>query len=373
VPLVGLRPKPSKKALLSLLLTVLVVAACAAAGEAPPGELTDRQPPGFFPVEPASEQGAHIYNLYPIVFWISVAVFVLVEGLLLWIVFRYRRRRNTDPNELPPQTHGSNVLEIAWTAIPAIIVTYLFIATLDTLAHVERLEPEPQGLVVDVTGFQWQWIFDYPAEGLSFTGVGREGPIMGLPVDETVRIRLHAEDVIHSFYVPQFLYKKDVVPGRVNEFDILIDQPGTYRGLCAEFCGLSHTDMYFTVLAMERADYETWVEESRPDPGEGTPPPDGHVIEIETPDSFTFIPESLSAPADTPIVFELTNTDTDAPHNVAIEGANEDGSAWIGLPIAPAGQSATYTSPALAAGSYEFFCSVHPTTMRGTLSVGDNQ
>ncbi len=354
------------------MLTALVVAACAGAGEIPPGEITDRPPPGVFPVQPATEQGQRIFDLYPIVFWIAVGVFVLVEGVLLWAVLRYRRRPHTDAGDLPPQVHGNNLLEMTWTLIPAAIVTLLFIATLDTLAEIETMEDEPQGVIVDVTGFQWQWTFDYPNEGLSFTGVGREGPVMGIPVDETVRIRLHAQDVIHSFYVPQFLYKKDVIPGRVNEFDIRVRDPGTYRGQCAEFCGLAHTDMYFTVLAMARADYDRWVEESRAEPtAPPSPPPDGVEITLETPDQFTFIPADISAPADTPITFVLNNTDGDQPHNVAIEGAMEDGSDWIGLPIAQATETATYVAPALAAGSYEFYCSVHPTTMRGTLTVGD--
>jgi cytochrome c oxidase subunit II len=370
VPLVGLRHKPSKKVLLWLAVTALIMAACASTPEIPTGDLTDRQPPGMFPVQPASEQGQLIYDLYPIVFWIAVAVFVLVEGLLLWIVLRYRRRPQSD-GDLPPQTHGSNLLEIGWTLIPAAIVTGLFVVTIDTLAHIERLEPEPSGVVVDVTGFQWQWTFDYPDEGISFTGVGREGPVMGIPVNETVRIRLHAQDVIHSFYVPQFLYKKDVVPGRVNEFDIVVRDPGTYVGQCAEFCGLAHTDMYFTVQAMPRAEYEAWVEDARDVPVV-TPPPDGYTIVLNAVDVFTFDPPSLTAPADTPLIFDFRNVDTVAPHDVAIVGVMEDGSDWVGRPIAQPGQTATYVAPALPAGTYEFYCTIHPTTMRGPLTVGGN-
>jgi cytochrome c oxidase subunit 2 len=369
VSLVGPRHLPSKKALLSLLLTALTVLACAAAAERPPGQLTDPPPPGLFPVAPATEQGAQIANLYPWVFWTAVAIFVLVEGLLIWIIFRYRRRPAN--GELPPQTHGNNLLEITWTLIPAVIVGLLFIGTVNTLAHVETQAEEEPPVVIDVTGFQWQWTFSYPNEGISLTGVGREGPAMGLPVDEPVRIRLHAQDVIHSFYVPQFLYKKDAVPGRVNEFDVLVRQPGTYRGQCAEFCGLAHADMFFTVLAMERADYDAWVEATLEGPTEPTPPPDAHVIELATPDVFTFEPADINAPPDTPITFELNNTDQTAPHNVAIEGAAEDGSPWIGLPPAQPGQRATYVAPALPAGTYEFFCQIHPDTMRGTLTVGN--
>ena len=88
--------------------------------------------------------------------------------------------------------------------------------------------PNPP-LTVDVTGFQWQWTFDYQAQGLSFTGQGTDGPVMVLPVGENVHFRLHSNDVIHSFYLPAFFFKKDVVPGRTNEFDLTLDQTGTYR------------------------------------------------------------------------------------------------------------------------------------------------
>jgi cytochrome c oxidase subunit II len=367
VPLVGLRLLPSTKALLWILPTALLLAACTAVPTA--GEAGARQAPGLFPVSPASEQGAHIADLYPIVFAIAVGVFLLVEGLLLWIVFRYRRRPTDDV--LPPQTHGNNLLEIIWTAIPAAIVTGLFVMTINTLAAVEAVEEEPSGVVIDVTGFQWQWTFDYANEGLSFTGSGREGPVMALPIDETVRIRLHAQDVVHSFYVPQFLYKKDAVPGRVNEFDVLVRQPGTYTGQCAEFCGLAHNEMYFSVEAMSRSDYDAWVaEQQRSGPTE-TPPPDAQTLTLASIDSFTFEPAELSAEPDKPIVFEFDNPDQEQPHNVAIQEANPDGSDWNGLPIAQPGQSATYVAPPLPAGTYEFYCVVHPTTMRGTLTVAN--
>ena len=104
------------------------------------------------------------------------------------------------------------------------------------------------GVTVDVTGFQWQWNFKYPdyrdvsGQPLSYTGEGKNGPEMVLPVGETVRIRLHAQDVIHSWYVPAFFYKRDAIPGRVNEFDVTPVDLGTYGGQCAEFCGLSHSD-----------------------------------------------------------------------------------------------------------------------------------
>src|SRR5690348_5791386 len=115
---------------------------------------------------------------------------------------------------------------------------------------------------------------------------------MVLPINERVRIRLHAQDVIHSFYVPAFFYKKDAVPGRINEFDVTIEKPGTYGGQCAEFCGLSHADMYFTVRAVERAEYDAWLQTAiedalatptpPPPPPSGGPPPQGETITVHT-------------------------------------------------------------------------------------------
>jgi cytochrome c oxidase subunit 2 len=348
-------------ALTALLLTAVALAACATAPG--PGSL-----PGFFPPPSTSAGGQAVDQLYPIIFYIAVAVFVLVEGLLIWIVLRYRRRPTDDA--LPTQTHGHNLLEVLWTAIPALIVTAMFVMTIDTLAGIERVDAEPQGVVVDVKGFQWQWEFKYANEGLTFTGVGAVGPTMAVPVGERVRVRLHAEDVIHSFYVPSFRYKKDVVPGRTNEFEMVVEQAGTYTGQCAEFCGLQHYQMFFTVQAMSRADYNAWVIEQQQASSPGPVPSGGFTVVLNAIDVNTFDPTALSVPADTPIVFGFHNLDPAAPHNVAIEGGQPDGSDWIGLPIAPAGQSASYTAPALAAGSYEFFCAVHPLTMRGMLTVG---
>lgn len=344
-----------------------IVAACASGTPLLPSD-PDRPAPGFFPVEPATAQGELIAALYPIIFYIAVAVFILVEGLLLIIVFRFRRRPTDDA--LPVQTHGNNLLEVLWTAIPALIVTGMFVLTVDRLNQVERMSPEP-AVTIDVTAFQFQWTFKYP-DGLTLTGAGREGPVMGLPVNEPVRIRLHATNVIHSFYVPQFLYKRDAIPGRVNEFEVIVEDAGTYTGQCAELCGVGHSDMLFTVQAMDRPAYEAWLTEQSAVEPPPSLPPDSASVTLSSVDFETFEPVTLSAPADKSIVFDFRNVDPAQPHNVAITGGQPDGSDWTGLPIADPGQNATYVAPPLPSGTYQFYCSVHPTTMVGTLTVGGN-
>ncbi len=352
-----------------------IAAACsgAAAGHPgfEPGFGPSGQGPGFFPVQPVSQQGQYVFDFYPVIFWIAVGVFILVEGLLLWIVLRYRRRP-TD-TELPTQTHGHSGLEIIWTLIPAIIVTALFAFTVDTLGKVETANTpgdNPQ-LTIDVTGFQWQWTFEYKEQGIKLTGVGREGPTMALPVGEKVRIRLHATDVIHSFYVPQFLYKKDAIPGRVNEFDVIVQQIGTYAGQCAEFCGLGHADMHFKVQAMTPADFDAWVaQQQQPQPSQSALPsgaPSVSVSSVGVVEGFN--PKELTVAANTPWTVQLTNSDPDVPHNFSIRAANPDSSDWLAPVNADAGGSAVYQPPQLAAGDYAFFCSLH-TNMTGTLHVG---
>lgn len=326
---------------------------------------------GVFPPPASSESGETVDRLYVITFAIAVGVFLLVEGLLLWIVMRYRRRPADDA--LPTQTHGNNLMEVLWTAIPALIVTGLFVLTVDGLAKIEAIEAEPQGVVVDVVGFQWQWTFEYPNEGLSFTGAGAQGPTMAVPVGEPVRVRLHAQDVIHSFYVPNFRYKKDVMPGQVNQFDLVVTEAGTYTGQCAEFCGLAHYEMYFTVEAMSRADYDAWVvqqQQATPPPAD-TPPPDATTVQVTSVSILDgYEPSEISIPADTAWVVELTNADPAVPHDFAVRGAGPDGSDWQGDPDAPGGGTASYVPPPLPAGTYEFYCSIHP-NMVGTLNVGE--
>jgi cytochrome c oxidase subunit 2 len=359
-----------RSSLIGLALVVpLLLAACATRTDDRP--TSDSGAPGFLPGHVVTEQGRQAADLYLPVFIIAVIVFFLVEGLLLFAAIRFRRSKHDDG--LPAQTHGNNRLELLWTAIPALVVTGMFIGSTIVLTDVEATSDQP-AVTVDVSGFQWQWTFDYPAEGLSYTGAGDQGPEMVLPVNEPVLIRLQALDVIHSFYVPQFFRKLDVIPGRVNQFEVTITEEGTFGGQCAEFCGLAHDAMYFTVRAVDQATYDQWVADEQAKAAATPPPapsgaPAGSVIDIRS-ISITegFDPSELTAPADTPLTIQLDNVDTTAPHNVAIRAANADGTDWIGLPIAQPGQKATYSVPPIAAGSYTFYCSVHA-NMTGTLTV----
>ena len=352
-------------------LTTLLVA-CSGAKLPTGNEPGSEPPPGVTPVTPVSQAGQATLDLYVITFVIAIIVFFLVEGLLLFITIRFRRRKGDD--ELPKQTHGNNPLEILWTIVPAITVTGLFIAAMITLNQEQAISANP-AVTIDVTGFQWQWTFDYPDYGLKFTGTGKDGPVMGLPVGETVHIRLHAADVIHSFYVPQFLYKLDVVPGRTNEFDVLVQQPGTYSGQCAEFCGIGHADMHFTVQAMNPPDFQAWIVQQQaqasaaPSQPATSAQPGAQSVQVSAISvAAGFTPTTLSITANQPWTVQFTNADPSVPHNFSIRKANPDGSDWLAPVNADGGSNAVYNPPPLPPGDYQFFCSIHP-SMTGTLHV----
>lgn len=206
--------------------------------------------------DPATRQGGDVVDLWRTEVWIAAALGALVLGLIAWCVVRYRTRPDDD-GTMPPQHEGSIPLEIFYTAVPVLIVAGLFAYNLVLSDDIdERRNTE---LVVDVTGFQWQWRFDYAAQDVRIVGDVRRPPTMVLPVDTDVRLRLRSADVIHSFYVPRFLMKRDLVPGVVNTIDLRPTRTGTYLGHCAEFCGLDHARMNFDVRIVTAEEFRAWA------------------------------------------------------------------------------------------------------------------
>ena len=201
-----------------------------------------------------TEQGRAVYNLYNLFLYIAAVVFVVVSGLVLWSVVRYRRR----DDELPRQIHGNNRLELLWTLIPTVIVLALFAFTL--VAQNKVLDKSGQADVnVTVTAFQWSWRFTYEGTGAEVLGTPGHIPEMVVPVGQTIRVKLVSADVVHSFYVPQTLFKRQAIPGTDNVFDLTFEKVGLYHGQCTQFCGLQHPDMVFRVRVVEQGAYQSWL------------------------------------------------------------------------------------------------------------------
>lgn len=225
--------------------------------------------------DPITEEGVKIGELWVFTLIIAAVVFFAVEGALIYAIIRYRKKSD----ELPKQTHGSTIVEFIWTGIPVLIVIALFTYSIIVLRDIEN-EADPQDLTINVTGFQFSWQFEYalndlgtqgdPAgEGLiTIIGNAAQEPELVIPVGEPVEFALSSPDVIHSFYVRDFLYKLDVVPGRDNRFVITAKETGEFFGQCAELCGLDHAMMRFRLRVVERAEFDAWVAENAPEPEE---------------------------------------------------------------------------------------------------------
>jgi cytochrome c oxidase subunit II len=315
-----------------------------------------------FPATGVTEQGQAVNRLYDIVLIPVAIIFVLVEGLIIWSVVRYRRHDDT----LPTQVHGNTKLELTWTILPTLLVLVVFVLSMQTLGKVDA-RTEPPALTVDVHAYQWYWEFEYPDQGVKVSGLGTE-PELVLPTAQTVRIRLHSDNVIHSFYVPLFLFKRDVIPGVDNEFEFKITDPGTYRGQCAEFCGVGHADMMFNVRGVSAAEFATWIENQK----KAASPPtaslgaDATVLQVSAVNTTSFEQSTLDAPAGQPFGIHFQNKEVGTPHDVAVKDATGTVAFTGDIVTGPA--ETTYSVPALAVGNYTFFCAVHP-NMHGTLTV----
>ncbi len=191
--------------------------------------------------------------------WPALGIMLLVELGLVYICVRYRRRP-TDTG-LPEQVHGNNMIEIIWTIIPAIMLAAFVPFVVGGIIDLGRTPKD--ALVVDVNGIQWAWGFSYtdpnggpPIPGPFGTDVEQA---LHIPVGQAIELRLHSNNVIHSFWVPKLAGKTDVIPGRANHMWLRATETGTFSGQCAEFCGLQHADMRFTVIAESREDYDAYV------------------------------------------------------------------------------------------------------------------
>jgi cytochrome c oxidase subunit 2 len=330
----------------------------------------------LYPPKAATLQGEQVSQLYNIVFAIAVAIFIAVEGLIVWSILRYRRRP-TDV-DLPAQTHGNNLVEALWTLIPTVIVLYLFAISWQTLNYVDYTSVannQQPDIRIHVIAGQFQWQFEYlDAQGnhvVTQTKPLGEGGGMAVPVGKKVYVTLSSGDVIHAWYVPRFLFKRDVIPGQNNNFEFTVDpaEAGqTFHGQCAELCGTGHNAMHFDVIAMTQADYDAWLAKLVVTANATQPPaPSGATTIQLAAKNIQFEATDITAPANAPFVISFKNDDpASITHNVEIRDSG--GTVLQTQDTIPGGTTRDYTYTPLPAGTYTFFCSVHA-SMTGTLTV----
>jgi len=220
-------------------------------------------------VTPVSRE---VYDLHMLIFWICVAIGVVVFGVMFYSIYHHRK----DKGAVAAQFHESTALEFLWTLVPLLILVGMAIPATRTLVAMENTGGAE--LTIKVTGYQWRWKYDYLDHDFSFfstmstpweqiNNVVQKGENyllevdnhMVVPVDTKLRILTTAADVIHAWWVPDLGWKRDAIPGFINENWALIEEPGVYRGQCAELCGRGHGYMPIVVEAVSKEDYRTWV------------------------------------------------------------------------------------------------------------------
>jgi cytochrome c oxidase subunit 2 len=204
-----------------------------------------------------------VEGLFNITLWIAIPIFLLVEGLLLFAIIRYRRR---SPDEMPKQIHGNRSLEITWTVLSFVIIAVLFVLTARALQNDYTVEAEGDedvtpDLTIHVTGYMFNWDYEYFFGDGEQTGVKTTRDLT-IPANKNVLLEITSKDVQHSFWVPDLAGKVDAIPGHTNTMWLNVSEPGTYQGQCAEYCGLNHFAMLINVHVMEANDFfEGWIPE----------------------------------------------------------------------------------------------------------------
>lgn len=221
-------------------LLALLAASCANEKEILPQNTLD-------PKGPVARQ---LDDLIDPVFLIAAVVFVLVEGLVLYVAIRYRRRSEDDA---PKQVHGNAKAEIGWTIAPAVLLLVVGVFTVVTLFDISETPAGEDVVKVTVRGRQWWWQYEYPGRDVVTANE------MHIPAGQKIDVTLLSDDVIHSFWPPKLAGKVDVIPNRVNKMVLEADKPGRYVGQCGEFCGISHANMRLVVVAHTPAEFERWV------------------------------------------------------------------------------------------------------------------
>jgi cytochrome c oxidase subunit II len=212
----------------------------------------------------------------------ALLVFVLVEGVLIYAIFRFRGKPG-DPE--PHQTHGNTTVEIIWTVIPALILAAIAVPTVRAIFQTNTTPPK-DALTIEVVGHQWWWEFRYPEYNLTTANE------LHVPVGRTVSLRMGSADVIHSFWVPQFAAKRDVFANRESRLWFKAEVEGEYPAQCAEFCGIQHGRMGYRIRAQKPEEFRAWVAHMQtlgPQPAPGTKPAAGQPPPSSPPDSGVHI------------------------------------------------------------------------------------
>lgn len=326
----------------------------------------------FYP-EPAADKGTDIEHAFRVLLFLSVPVFSFVMATLIYSLVR--SSTFDYPDEDGPPIRGRGIVPVSWLAITSgltlIMIVYPGIIGINDIFFKDK----PPDLVVNVTGVQWAWLFEYPDQNVSTAGE------LVLPVDRNVKFQVTSNDVTHSFWIPSFLMKIDAVPGQVTEIEVEPTRVGSFRDdplmrvQCAELCGLDHSQMVAPLTVMTGDEFDAWIREqqSKPTPSPSPSPAAGVQEVTVVGKDLKFDTNEITVEGGRQVDIIFDNQDNGIPHNWALyesQEAADNGEASIvasEIETGPVTQHVVFDPP--EPGTYFFRCDVHPTTMTGKLVV----
>ena len=227
--------------------------------------------------ESVTPLGRELYSLHMLVFWICVVIGIVVFGAMAWSIIHHRKSKGAQAANF----HESTTIEIVWTVVPLLILIGIAIPATGTLIDLEDAKTDAD-ITLQVTGIQWKWKYTYVDDDVSFISslaqssrdvmddpTGHENYLLEvdnpvvLPVNKKIRFLFHAQDVIHAWWVPELAVKQDAIPGFINDSWAIIEEPGIYRGQCAELCGRDHGFMPIVVNAVTESEYRQWLTDKK--------------------------------------------------------------------------------------------------------------
>lgn len=207
-------------------------------------------------LDPQGPIAANQMDLFYLVLWLTIFLFVTVGGALAYASWRFREKKTDDPSYIPPQSHGHPLIEVGLVLASTALLIIIAIPTFQGIILKKTIPDHLQAdaIEINVTGYQWWWGFEYPEQGFHTANE------IVFPAGRAVKLNLVANDVIHSFWLPKLAGKVDLIPGQNNTMWIMADEPGYFWGQCAEYCGDSHAYMLFRAVALNEADWAAWLE-----------------------------------------------------------------------------------------------------------------
>jgi cytochrome c oxidase subunit 2 len=229
------------------------------------------------PVAAQSTTAELIYGLNEKLLLVAVPITILVEGILIYTVYRFK---NADE---PKPTQENRRLEITWTVATAIVLLFVGVASYGVLANEDvtfesdeqEIAPEDDDVVVQMEAFQWGWRASYPQNDVQLSSTE---PTVVIPAGEDVYFNVTSSDVLHAFHVPELGLKQDAMPGQSNVIRTVALEEGTYQGYCAEFCGVAHSQMYFEIQVVSQDEYDEFIQEQQNGESSSDLDPDDDLI-----------------------------------------------------------------------------------------------